>query len=171
MPKKEIINVETFAKGGNPLPPLAGCDDSLETWFSWSQVADGDAPCPTLSRRSWERVSTVPDRYEIYAILKPILKQRTQKPSTIYARRQTARRQLGSQSRIVSNRIAGLSKTRAGDLGRRSTVRSISKHLLYGAASIATRATSPSSTPVPVEQAWTELVGDIMSLSGLYRHS
>ena len=52
---------------------------------SGAPIGRAAVPCPTLRRRLSANASHGTNRYEIYAVLKPILKQHTPKPSTMYA--------------------------------------------------------------------------------------
>lgn len=102
------------------------------------------------------------NRYEIYAILKPILKDNTPKPSTIYA---IGRRHgLNRLTKPMQQSKRKIIKTRAGELGHldthhlsRDTILD-TKHRYYLVALI----------DVCTRLAWAEVVGDIKSLSVMF---
>ena len=102
------------------------------------------------------------NRYEIYAILKPILKQHTPKPSTIYAI--TRRHGVNRLTKPMQQSKRKIIKTRAGELGHLDShhlSRDLlvdSKHRYYLVALIDTC----------TRLAWAEVVGDIKSLSVMF---
>ena len=102
------------------------------------------------------------NRYEIYAILKPILKDKTPAPSTIYAI--TRRHRLNRLTKPMQQSRRKIIKTRAGELGHldthylsRDTVLG-TKHRYYLVALI----------DACTRLAWAEVVGDIKSLSVMF---
>ena len=102
------------------------------------------------------------NRYEIYAILKPILKDKTPAPSTIYAI--TRRHGLNRLTKPMEQSKRKIIKTRAGELGHldthhlsRDTVLG-TKHRYYLVALI----------DACTRLAWAEVVGDIKSLSVMF---
>ena len=102
------------------------------------------------------------NRYEIYAILKPILKQHTPKPSTIYAI--TRRHGVNRLTKPMQQSKRKIIKTRAGELGhldshhlsRDILVDSKRRYYLVALIDACTRL------------AWAEVVGDIKSLSVMF---
>ena len=102
------------------------------------------------------------NRYEIYAILKPFLKDKTPKPSTIYAI--TRRYGLNRLTKPMQQSKRKIIKTRAGELGHldthhlsRDTILG-TKHRYYLVALI----------DACTRLAWAEVVGDIKSLSVMF---
>ena len=102
------------------------------------------------------------NRYEIYAILKPILKHNTPKPSTIYAI--TRRHGFNRLTKPMQQSKRKIIKTRAGELGhldshylsRDTIVGTKHRYYLVGLIDAYTRL------------AWAEVVGDIKSLSVMF---
>ena len=102
------------------------------------------------------------NRYEIYAILKPILKQHTPKPSIIYAI--TRRHGVNRLTKPMQQSKRKIIKTRAGELGhldshhlsRDILVDSKRRYYLVALIDACTRL------------AWAEVVGDIKSLSVMF---
>ena len=102
------------------------------------------------------------NRYEIYAILKPILKHHTPKPSTIYAitRRHGVNR-LTTQMQQSKRKII---KTRAGELGHLDS-HHLSRDLLVDSKR---RYYLVALIDASTRIAWAEVVSDIKSLSVMF---
>ena len=102
------------------------------------------------------------NRYEIYAILKPVLKSHTPSPSTIYAiTRRHGMNRLTKQMQQSKRRII---KTRAGELGHLDC-HYLSKDLVVGAKR---RYYLVSVLDACTRLAWAEMVDDLKSLSVMF---
>ena len=102
------------------------------------------------------------NRYEIYAILQPILKSRTPKPSTIYAI--SRRHNLNRLTKPMEQSKRRIIKTRAGELGHLDC-HHLSKDLILGARQ---RYYLVSLLDSCTRLAWAEVVEDIKSLSVMF---
>ena len=102
------------------------------------------------------------NRYEIYAILKPILKDKTPAPSTIYAiiRRHGLNRltkpMQQSKRKIIKTRAGELGHLDTHHLGRDTILDTKHRYYLVGLIDACTRL------------AWAEVVGDVKSLSVMF---
>ena len=102
------------------------------------------------------------NRYEIYAILKPILKHHTPKPSTIYAiTRRHGLNRLTTQMQQSKRKII---KTRAGELGHLDS-HHLSRDLLVDSKR---RYYLVALIDACTRIAWAEVVSDIKSLSVMF---
>ena len=137
------------------------------------QSGDDEALLPHKRGPKWKSRRTLPfienkvleqrrkgiNRYEIYAILKPTLKEHTPAPSTIYAI--SRRHGLNRVTKPMQQSKRKIIKTRAGELGHLDThylsrdlvVDSTERHYLVALVDACTRL------------AWAEVVTDIKSLS------
>ena len=102
------------------------------------------------------------NRYEIYAILKPILKQHTPKPSTIYAI--TRRHGVNRLTKPMQQSKRKIIKTRAGELGHLDS-HHLSRDLLVDSKR---RYYLVALIDACTRLAWAEVVGDIKSLSVMF---
>ena len=102
------------------------------------------------------------NRYEIYAILKPILKDNTPKPSTIYAI--TRRHGLNRLTKPMQQSQRKIIKTRAGELGHLDT-HHLSRDTIVGTKH---RYYLVALIDACTRLAWAEVVGDIKSLSVMF---
>ena len=102
------------------------------------------------------------NRYEIYAILKPVLKERTPAPSTIYAI--TRRHGLNRMTTPMEQTKRQIIKTRAGELGHLDC-HYLSKDLILGAKQ---RYYLVSVVDACTRLAWTEVAADLKSLTVMF---
>ena len=102
------------------------------------------------------------NRYEIYAILKPVLKDHTPAPSTIYAISQ--RHGLNRLSREMQQSKRQIIKTRAGELGHLDT-HHLSRDLIVGSRQ---RCYLVAVLDACTRLAWAEVSRDIKSLSVMF---
>ena len=102
------------------------------------------------------------NRYEIYAILKPILKDKTPAPSTIYAI--TRRHGLNRLTKPMQQSKRKIIKTRAGELGHLDT-HHLSRDTVLGTKR---RYYLVALIDACTRLAWAEVIGDIKSLSVMF---
>ena len=102
------------------------------------------------------------NRYEIYAILKPVLKEHTPAPSTIYSI--CRRHGLNRLTKPMQQSKRKIIKTRAGELGHLDT-HHLSGDLVLGARK---RCYLVALLDACTRLAWAEVVGDIKSLSVMF---
>ena len=102
------------------------------------------------------------NRYEIYAILKPLLKSHTPAPSTIYAI--SRRHGLNRLSKPMQQSKRKIIKTRAGELGHLDS-HYLSKDIIVGARR---RYYLVSVLDACTRLAWAEVVEDLKSLSVMF---
>ena len=148
----------------------------LKYLHRYRQTGEEESLLPQKRGPKWKSRRTLPyieqkvlaerrkdiNRYEIYAILKPILKQHTPAPSTIYAI--LRRNGLNRLSRPMKQSKRKIIKTRAGELGhldahhlsRDLLLDSSRRRYLVGLVDSCTRL------------AWCEVVEDVKSLSVMF---
>ena len=102
------------------------------------------------------------NRYEIYAILRPVLKSHIPAPSTIYAI--TKRHGLNRLTKPMRQSNRQIIKTRAGELGHLDS-HYLSKDLIVGAKR---RYYLVSVLDACTRLAWAEVVDDLKSLSVMF---
>ena len=102
------------------------------------------------------------NRYEIYAILRPILKSHTPAPSTIYAI--SRRHGLNKLTKPIREARRRIIKTRAGELGHLDC-HHLSKDLIVGSRR---RYYLVSLLDSCTRLAWAEVVDDVKSLSVMF---
>ena len=102
------------------------------------------------------------NRYEIYAILYPVLKSRTPAPSTIYAI--SRRHNLNRLTKPIQETRRRIIKSRAGELGHLDC-HHLSKDLILGSRQ---RYYLVSLLDSCTRLAWAEVVDDIKSLSVMF---
>ena len=135
-----------------------------------------DALLPDKRGPRWKSRRTIPfieakvlelrrkglNRYEIYAMLKPVLKSHTPAPSTIYAI--SRRHGLKRLSKPMQQSKRKIIKTRAGELGHLDS-HYLSKDIIVGARR---RYYLVSVLDACTRLAWAELVEDLKSLSVMF---
>ena len=140
------------------------------------QYGTNDALLPRKRGPRWKSRRTIPfieekvlelrrkgiNRYEIYAILKPVLKSHTPAPSTIYAI--TRRHGLNRLTKPMQQSKRRIIKTRAGELGHLDS-HYLSKDLIAGAKR---RYYLVSVLDSCTRLAWTEVVDDLKSLTVMF---
>ncbi len=153
-------NRQTFAKYYNRYRH-SGADDALlprkrgPRWKSRRTIPFIEEKVIELRRRGI-------NRYEIYAILKPVLKSHTPAPSTIYAI--TKRHGLNRLTKPMRQSKRQIIKTRAGELGHLDS-HYLSKDLIVGAKR---RYYLVSVLDSCTRLAWAEVVDDLKSLSVMF---
>lgn len=153
-------NRQTFAKYYNRYRQ-SGADDALlprkrgPRWKSRRTIPFIEEKVIELRRRGI-------NRYEIYAILKPVLKSHTPAPSTIYAI--TKRHGLNRLTKPMRQSKRQIIKTRAGELGHLDC-HYLSKDLIVGAKR---RYYLVSVLDSCTRLAWAEVVDDLKSLSVMF---
>ena len=154
------VNRQTFAKYYN----------------RYRQSGAGDALLPRKRGPRWKSRRTIPfieekvlelrrtgaNRYEIYAILKPVLQSHTPAPSTIYAI--SKRHGLNKMTKPMQQSKRRIIKTRAGELGHLDC-HYLSKDLLVGARG---RSYLVCVIDACTRLAWAEVVDDLKSLSVMF---
>ena len=142
----------------------------------YRQSGDAEAFLPRKRGPKWKSRRTIPyieekvleqrrkgiNRYEIYAILKPVLKSRTPAPSTIYAI--SRRHGLNRMTKAMQQSKRRIVKTRAGELGHLDC-HYLSKDLIVVAKR---RSYLVSVVDACTRLAWTEVVDDLKSLSVMF---
>ena len=142
----------------------------------YRQSGSNDALLPRKRGPRWKSRRTIPfieekvlelrrkgiNRYEIYAILKPVLKSHTPAPSTIYAI--TKRHGLNRLTKPMRQSKRRIIKTRAGELGHLDS-HYLSKDLIMGARQ---RYFLVSVLDSCTRLAWAEVVDDLKSLSAMF---
>ena len=114
-----------------------------------------------MRSRYWRSGARASNRYEIYAILKPVLKVRTPAPSTIYAI--TRRHGLNRMTTPIEQTKRQIIKTRAGELGHLDC-HYLSKDLILGAKQ---RYYLVSVVDACTRLTWT-VVADLKSLTVMF---
>ena len=117
---------------------------------------------PYIEQKVLEQRRKGINRYEIYAILKPILKGNTPSPSTIYAI--SRRYGLNRLSRPMKQSRRRIIKTRAGELGHLDC-HHLSRDLMVGTKK---RYYLVSLIDACTRLVWAEVVEDIKSLSVMF---
>ena len=142
----------------------------------YRQSGDGDTLLPGKRGPRWKSRRTLPfieekvlelrrkgiNRYEIYAILRPVLKSHTPAPSTIYAI--AHRHGLNRLTKPMRESKRQIIKTRAGELGHLDC-HHLSKDLLVGARR---RSYLVCVIDACTRLAWAEVVDDLKSLSVMF---
>ena len=137
---------------------------------------DDEALLPQKRGPKWKSRRTLPfienkvleqrrkgiNRYEIYAILKPTLKEHTPAPSTIYAI--SRRNGLNRVSKPMQQSKRKIIKSRAGELGHLDT-HYLSRDLVVGSTE---RRYLVALVDACTRLAWAEVVTDIKSLSVMF---
>ena len=151
---------QTFAKYYNRYL-LSGDDEALlpqkrgPKWKSrWT--------LPFIENKVLEQRRKGINRYEIYAILKPTLKEHTPAPSTIYAI--SRRNGLNRVSKPMQQSKRKIIKSRAGELGHLDT-HYLSRDLVVGSTE---RRYLVALVDACTRLAWAEVVTDIKSLSVMF---
>ena len=153
-------NRQTFAKYYNRYR-LSGDDDALlprkrgPRWKSRRTIPDIEEKVLELRREG-------ANRYEIYAILKPELEDRTPAPSTIYAI--SRRHGLNRLTTPMKQTKRQITKTRAGELGHLDC-HYLGKDLIVGTKQ---RYYLVCVLDACTRLAWTEVVDDLKSLSVMF---
>ena len=102
------------------------------------------------------------NRYEIYAILRPVLQEQTPAPSTIYAI--SRRHGLNRLNQKMQQSKRQIIKTRAGELGHLDS-HHLSRDLIVGTRQ---RHYLVAVLDACTRLAWAEVTGDIKSLSAMF---
>ena len=132
--------------------------------------------CPGSGDPSGRRAGTLPcieekvleqrrkgiNRYEICAILRPVLQEHTPAPSTIYAI--SRRHNLNRLSKRMEQSKRQIIKTRAGELGHLDS-HHLSRDLIVGTKQ---RYYLVAVLDACTRLAWAEVTGDIKSLSAMF---
>ena len=140
------------------------------------QLGSDEALLPRKRGPKWKTRRTLPyieqkvleqrrkgiNRYEIYAILKPVLKEHTPSPSTIYAI--SKRHGLNRLTPAMKQSKRTIIKTRAGELGH-VDCHYLSRDLLLDSSQ---RYYLVSVLDACTRLAWAEVVSDIKSLSVMF---
>ena len=147
-----------------------------QTFGTYRQSGADDALLPRKRGPKWKSRRTLPlieekvlelrrkgiNRYEIYAILRPVLKSHTPAPSTIYAIAQ--RHGLNRLTKPMRESKRQIIKTRAGELGHLDC-HYLSRDLIVGAKR---RHYLVSVLDACTRLAWAEVVDDLKSLSVMF---
>ena len=155
------VSRQTFAKYYNRYRQEGGAGSSLlpqkrgPRWKSRRTL-------PYIEQKVLELRRNGINRYEIYAILKPKLKERTPAPSTIYAI--SRRHNLNRLSKPMQETRRRIIKTRAGELGHLDC-HYLSKDLIVGSKK---RYYLVSLLDSCTRLAWVEVVEDLKSLSVMF---
>ena len=155
------VSRQTFAKYYNRYRQEGGAGSSLlprkrgPRWKSRRTL-------PYIEQKVLELRRNGINRYEIYAILKPKLKERTPAPSTIYAI--SRRHNLNRLTKPMQETRRKIVKTRAGELGHLDC-HYLSKDLIVGSKK---RYYLVSLLDSCTRLAWVEVVEDLKSLSVMF---
>lgn len=117
---------------------------------------------PFIEHKALEQRRKGINRYEIYAILKPVLKEHTPAPSTIYSI--CRRHGLNRLTKPMQTSKRKIIKTRAGELGHLDT-HHLSRDLVLGSKK---RCYLVALLDACTRMAWAEVTGDIKSLSVMF---
>ena len=153
-------NRQTFAKYYNRFRKL-GADGALlplkrgPKWKSRRTL-------PFIEQKVLQQRQKGINRYEIYAILKPVLKKHTPAPSTIYAI--CRRHGLNRLTKLMQHSKRRIIKTRAGELGHLDT-HHLARDLVVGSRK---RCYLVALLDACTRLAWAEVVADIRSLSVMF---